>query len=68
MRETERILGYDTSESAYDLSVICFPCSEENGDRHGSILYVGDDWGGPLPRCEVCGDVMDELTERPSGW
>lgn len=56
-----RIIGYDTSSSAYDLSVICAECSDEHGDEGGSPLYEDDEWGGPLPRCSHCGCALLEL-------
>ena len=47
------LLGYDTSESAQDLSVLCADCGE-HGD--GTEIFAGDTWGGyDLPRCEDCG-------------
>ena len=49
-----RIVGYDTSEDMRDLSVICAACADDEGDRRGSTLYAGDEWGGPLTRCEAC--------------
>ena len=65
-RPDAKIIGYDTSESAYDLSVICDECSEEHGDGGGSAVYEGDEWGGPLPCCSVCGRELSELVEVAS--
>lgn len=56
------IIGYDTSEDAYDLSVLCAECSDQHGDEHGTPLYAGDEWGGEMPRCKHCGAELEGLT------
>lgn len=60
------IVGYDTSAAAHDLSAICAACSDEHGDGGGTPLYAGDEWGGPLPDCSHCGQVLADLTEVAS--
>ena len=56
------IIGYDTSNDAHDLSVICADCAEERGDEGGSPIYAGDEWGvvGDEHRCKYCrADLSD---------
>jgi hypothetical protein len=57
------IIGYDTSSSAHDLSVICEACSDEHGDGGGSPIYDGDEWGGPIPACSHCGEALSGLVQ-----
>jgi hypothetical protein len=64
--ETRRVVGIDTSEDMYDLSIVCASCYEagEIGSE-GSELYEGDEWGGPVPECTVCGGEIRGLCEVP---
>ena len=62
----ETPIGYDTSEDAYTLSVICEECSDEHGDGGGAAMYAGEEWGGPLPTCTHCGCILEQLIEVQS--
>lgn len=57
----KKIIGYDTSKSAYDLSVICEECSDHVGDGGGSLIYEGDEWGGTTPKCTECDFPLEGL-------
>jgi len=37
-RSDDEIIGYDTSASAYDLSVVCAECADKHGDGGGSAV------------------------------
>lgn len=56
-----KIIGYDTSRSAYDLSVICEDCADSVGDGGGSPIYEGDIWGGITPKCSECNSELEGL-------
>jgi hypothetical protein len=58
--ETDKIIGYDTSESASDLSIVCSDCHQESDG--GEILHEGDEWGGIVPDCSRCGGAIIGLT------
>lgn len=54
----ETIIGYDTSSSIHDLSVVCADCADYHGDGGGSALYEGEEWGGCAPSCSHCGETL----------
>ena len=60
-KDLEKIIGYDTSQDAYDLSVICEDCSDHVGDMGGSPIYEGDEWGGIAPKCSECNYYLEGL-------
>jgi hypothetical protein len=64
---TDRIVGVDTSEDMHHLSIVCPSCYEagEIGSE-GVELYEGEEWGGPVPDCAVCGAEIHGLVEVES--
>jgi hypothetical protein len=62
-----RIVAYDMSTSAYDLRLVCATCGDAGESAPGApALYEGEEWGGPVPPCEVCGCQIDGLEEVAS--
>lgn len=61
-RNPPELIGYDTSEHMYNLSVVCADCGPPTEDH--SLLYAGDEWGAEkwdVPRCTHCNTPLDKL-------
>lgn len=56
-------VAYDYSESAHDPRLRCPECDDELA---APALYAGEEWGGPIPDCEICGATITGLVEVDS--
>ena len=62
----KEIIGFDITEDANDLRVVCVDCAE---NYDGEPLVKGEEWGGDYCECEKCGDSLDVtlVNEAQSG-
>lgn len=66
-QERERIVAYDMSTGPWDLHLVCADCGDEgHADPGAPALYEGEEWGGTVPACDVCGADIAGLKEVQS--
>jgi hypothetical protein len=63
MATEKTIIGYDVSSSAMTPAALCAQCADDEGDRRGTPIRDGDEWGAlSAPRCVSCGVELEGLT------
>ena len=56
--DEEKVVAYDISEDKDNLALLCPDCGSP---EDGSLLFEGEEWGGPVPLCNACGREIEGL-------